>query len=144
MNWGTKIAIFYVSFMIVMISLVLMSTQNRFSLVTDAYYEEAIDYESHIIKARNSRELKEPMTIDFVGEANKINLQFPELGKIEGDIHLYRPSSHFMDQHVPIEPDSAGFQTVSTEGLKSGLWRIKVNWEAEGKTYFNEESMFIP
>ncbi|MCB0836407.1 MAG: FixH family protein [Bacteroidetes bacterium] len=144
MSWGTKIAIFYGVFMVVMISLVVMSTQHKFSLVTDEYYEQALDYEDHIIQTRNSAELEVPLKIEFIAENKEVNLSFPQMGTISGDIHLYRPSSQLMDQHVEINTDEAGLQTVSTRELKNGLWRIKVKWEAEGKTYFDEENIFIP
>ena len=68
MNWGTKIAIFYIFFMIVMISMVVNSTNHKYSLVTEAYYETALDYENHMTQMKASQTLTEPLEIQFKSE----------------------------------------------------------------------------
>ena len=50
MNWGTGIAIFYGTFMVIMITFVIKSRSVDHSLVMDNYYEEDINYQSHMDK----------------------------------------------------------------------------------------------
>ena len=143
MNWGTKIAIFYIFFMVAMLSMVFMSTKNKFSLVTDQYYETALDYDNHISQVKASQELENPLEITLDADLNEINLQFPDIQDIKGEIHLYRPSSHFMDKYFEIALNEGNSQVIPTGKLKAGLWKIKIKWESGEASFFDEKTLFL-
>ena len=53
-NWGTGIAITLVLFIGLMSFMVFKSTQQRFDLVSENYYEEELNYQEVIDQKRNS------------------------------------------------------------------------------------------
>ena len=82
------------------------------------------------------------ITNNFNG--SQIKFQFPvDLGVPQGEIHFFCPSDSKLDFRIPIKADSEYQQFISTEQLKSGLWRIKVDWQAGGQPYFKELALAL-
>jgi len=144
-NWGMGIAIFYTTFVVALVYQVVKSTQYDHSLVAEEYYAKDLAYQQHYDKLVNSNNLQQDLQITKVRNQSEVSLQFPkDLGALSGEIHFFCPSASTQDFRVDIDPDEAGRQTVSVEGLKPGLWKVKVDWKAEsGKAYFKEESVVL-
>lgn len=143
LNWGSGIAIFYGIFMIVLVTAVIKSTTYDNSLVSDQYYADDLKYQEHYDKLQHSQDLKKDLDISL--DANFLTLQFPaEVGKINGKITFFCPSASKQDFSMKIQVDAEKTQIIELkEGLKPGLWRVKVDWQSEGKTYYKEESIVI-
>lgn len=141
-NWGTGIAIFYTIFAAVMISLVVRSFGHDNSLVREDYYRHDLAYQAHYDKLVNSRGLKTDLQIELRAKEHELHFRFPQdLGPIEGQIHFYRPSGKDQDFRVPVNAkDAATDLTLSTADLTAGLWQIRVDWNANGKDYYKEQS----
>ena len=54
-NWGTGIGLFYVVFVVIMVSMVMFSARNNIDLVQEDYYEKDLNYESFRLARENSR-----------------------------------------------------------------------------------------
>ncbi len=68
-HWGWAIALFYFSFVVVMVSFVIYSKGVDHSLVKDNYYDYDIGYEELIgQKKRNSSKTNNPVKIAFKNE----------------------------------------------------------------------------
>lgn len=139
-NWGYGIGAFYILFVVVLVFQVWKSTQYDHALVSEHYYQDDINYQQHYNKLVNTRNLDRNLLI-LEDEARKlIKLHFPiEVGQPAGEVKLFCPSASKEDVTVSIKTDNRGIQLVSTQDLKPGMWRIKVDWEAEGVPYYNEE-----
>lgn len=144
MSWGKGIALTYIIFIAAVLILVAFSFTKEVNLVTDDYYEKEIKYEEQIEKLRNTEALSEKPLIIISG--NNIEITFPSDFNpfdIAGDIHLYRPSDNRDDKKIQINPGSNLKQIISGEDLANGLWKIKLDWEAQNKKYFFEKIVIL-
>jgi len=143
-NWGTGIALFYGLFMAVLVFAVFKTTQYDHSLVTKEYYKEDINYQQHYDKVKNSQALETDLLILPDARAREITLYFPkDLGAVQGDILIYRPSSSDLDQKISIQPQENNSMVIPVQSLQPGYWKIKVDWQADGKPYFKETDFTI-
>lgn len=139
LNWGTGIAIFYGIFVVVLVAIVIKTTTFDNSLVSDDYYADDLNYQQQYNKLANSRDLAEDLDINLQSAKELVELVFPpNLGKAAGEIVFFCPSDSKSDFTVAIQPGEDNRQTVPITGLKPGLWRVKVDWQAGGKAYYKE------
>jgi hypothetical protein len=143
-NWGTGIALFYSVFVVALVFQVIKSTQYDHSLVSEKYYAKDLAYQEHYDKLVNSQQLEKDLQVIQNESKTAVTLEFPEqLSKINGEIHFFCPSDSRQDFRLPVRPNANNQQVVSTQDLKPGLWRVKVDWKAEGKAYFKEEVIVL-
>ncbi|MDT3738752.1 MAG: FixH family protein [Candidatus Kapabacteria bacterium] len=144
MNWGIGIAVFYVSFVLLLIGFVIFTSFNKVDLVDENYYEKELDYQSNIDKINRTNNLALPLIIETVD--NVVRLTYPKTGltsDITGMITFFRPSDKKLDFILPVKPDDSWIQYIKNEKLTKGLWRIKVDWAVGDSAYYNEEVLII-
>ena len=139
-NWGTGIAIFYSFFVLVLVFAVYKSTLRDNSLVSNQYYKDDINYQQHYVRLVNSQALAEDVSIRLLSKEKQVQLQFPNLKNIKGDIHFFSPSFSQGDFKTKIQLNADNQQIIKINQLKRGLWRVKVNWESEEKAFYKEGS----
>ncbi len=140
-HWGTGIALFYGTFVAVLLYFVIKSTSQDNSLVSEDYYAEDLKYQEHYEKLRNAASLKRDLEIQKNEGLGQVMFSFPEdLGKVEGEILFFCPSDSHADFKVPIREVK---QVVSSREMKKGYWRIKVDWQAGGTRFFKEAAIVI-
>jgi hypothetical protein len=144
MNWGWKIAILYGGFVTMMITLVVLSSQQDIPLVTEDYYEKDLQYETQMHRIANSKTLKEDVNVKYDAAAQEIKVQFPkEIKDIEGEILCFRPSQEGIDFTINIEDLEEKSTAFGTSEMLSGKWKIKITWEGDGEIYYKEAIIFI-
>ncbi len=145
MNWGTKIFISFAVFAAIIISLVVVSVRQDFYLVSEDYYQKEIEYQSQITKIENFKKLEQPLAIKYLSEARRASIQFPIGGKDkpQGEIHFFRPSNGNLDFKVAVNPDGGGAQLLDLSEAIPGLWKVKVSWSADGKGYYDEQTLIL-
>lgn len=143
-SWGWKIVILYCSFVAMMLFLVVLSVRENIDLVVDNYYEQDLKYETQIQKMKNAKQLQQDITLQYAVSDKQVVLHYPKLEEtLQGNITLFRPSDRKLDFQVPINVDSANSQVISAADMKTGLWRVKIEW-AQGKTpYYTEHTIFV-
>jgi hypothetical protein len=141
MNFGHKIAIAYTSFVVIIITMVVLCINNKdIFLVSGDYYKREIAYQEEINKYDNTSKLTAPVQISK--KSGKVEIMFPqELEGSSGELHFYRPSNAKLDFKVPIALSSDLTQTVDVSHQVSGLWVLKMEWNKSGKTYMKEEKI---
>lgn len=140
-NWGTGIALFYTCFAAIMIFFVFKSKTYDHSLVQEDYYAADIAYQQQYDKIVN--EYDENLRIELNNEAEEITLYFPKgTNKAEGTVVFFRPSNSKEDKLIPVQLKGEQ-QRISTQGFSSGLWRLKVDWSANGKAYYKEMTLVL-
>ena len=141
MNWGIKIILSYVSFLVLIVILVYKSVTAKIDLVTDNYYEKELRYQEQIDIMNNARKLNNKTVIRQVN--NFIEIIFP-LKPHRGRIHLYRPSDAAKDFNLEISTvDNSLTQYIDITALDNGYWKVKVNWITDGTEYYTEENLMI-
>lgn len=139
LNWGTGIALFYITFVVVLVAVVIQSTTYDNSLVSDDYYADDLNYQQQYDKLANSRDLAEDLSVRLQTAQEWVELVYPsDLDRAAGEIFFFCPSDSKSDFSVAVQPGDDNRQTVPVAGLKPGLWRVKVDWQAGGKSYYKE------
>ncbi|MEW6651836.1 MAG: FixH family protein [Bacteroidota bacterium] len=143
-NWGFGIAATYTIFVIVTLVMVVIFMNQEVSLETENYYAKGIKYQEQIDKVNRTRILPEQLEISASQAA--ILFSFPRIfdnRDFSGKISFYRPNDEKKDFTVEIMPDTSHSQTISTESLDKGLWKVKVDWNAKGNNYYNEKLVMV-
>lgn len=138
-NWGHKIAIVYTSFALFMIFLVVMAFRQNFDLVADDYYAQEIAYQGRIDQMNNAK-AKDYM-VSAEQDAETLTLRFP-VPATNVKLHLFRPSDENMDLHQSSET-SVTELTFLRKDLTAGKYLAKLEWQAEGETYYEEKTLVI-
>lgn len=142
-NFGHGIAVFYIFFIVVLLSFVLKSTTHDNSLVMDNYYEQDLNYQRHYEKIKNGNSVKNQILVKNLSEQQEIYIQFPDNNNISGKLLLFNPSSKYLDIHKKIELDQSGKMTISTENMHVGRWKVKLDWEQNGKLFYIEKEILL-
>ena len=139
MNWGWRIAIFYGSFVVMMVGMVILAFQQDFDLVADNYYEQEIAYQGRIDQLNNAATDGQRVAVNSSSET--VQLAFAS-AVTEVKVHFFRPSDDTMDLLLE-EASVASEMNVSTERFTKGKYLVKVEWKANDKTYFQETDLFV-
>lgn len=144
-NWGTGIAIFYVFFVIAMISMVINSSYHKVELVQENYYQKDLQYEAFRLKRQNATAMTVPISIKYEHKENAVRLAFPAaMADATGQVTFFRPSNKSLDQQVMIVLDDEGTMLIPvSESMKRGLWKMQLDWQSDGKQFFKEESIVL-
>ncbi|MEM6963298.1 MAG: FixH family protein [Bacteroidota bacterium] len=143
-TWGTGIALFYITFMGAMITMVYKSTLEDRNLVVENYYEKDLQYQAHLDRLNNTKLLKADLEILAEEKAKRIRFVFPaELEKIDGEILFYRASDRHQDLKADINLNDGREFIFPTKTLQKGIWKVKVNWRGDQIPFYKETSIRI-
>lgn len=144
MNWGLRIAVLLIVFVSGMVSLVIFSFSKNIELVTDNYYEKDKLYQERIDSEIRSNELEHDLTI--FQDDKYLTFSFPEnmnRENISGKINFYRPSEATLDANFEISPSESNSQKFNLAAFKNGFWKVNVNWNYNGNSYFKSDTLTI-
>ncbi|MCF7764754.1 MAG: FixH family protein [Verrucomicrobia bacterium] len=144
--WPIALIAFFILFIGATAGLVLFSTFHRMELVDADYYEHEINHQSQMERVSRTRQRHAQVQVDYQPDQHSIQLGFPsshvDRGAV-GTIHLYRPSAARLDRTLPIKYNAQGKQLLDTEGLRPGLWRIRILWTSNQEEYFDDQRLLI-
>jgi hypothetical protein len=144
MSWGWKITILYGSFVAMMVTLVIMSARQDIPMVTEDYYEKDLQYETHMVRVANSRNLEQDVTVVYNQKTQQVTVAFPnEITDFSGEILCFRPSQEGLDFTLPIENLKEKTLTFRTSEMIPGRWKVKIDWEGDSEIYYKEIAIFI-
>lgn len=145
MNWGVKILISYLVFLVAVLASVFFAMNQKIELVTDNYYEKELKYQEQIDKSHRTKSLKEKTEIQLLDKYIKIKFPaLPDKNNEKSFILLYRPSDVSKDLKLLVSTDSLGIQLIPADKLTKGFWKIKLDWVANGLEYYDESILNIP
>jgi hypothetical protein len=145
MNWGIKILIFYLGFVVMVVASVFFAMNQKVDLVTDNYYEKELKYQDQIDKQQRTKSLTGKTEIQLLDKQIKIKFpNIPDKNNSKNSILLYRPSDLSKDIKIAISTDSLGIQNITIEKLIKGFWKIKLNWASKESEYYDEGVINIP
>ena len=140
-QWPVGIFIIYVLFVLSCLGALIYFSSQKVDLVTEDYYEESIRYENQIERIKRTKNLASAFIITNSRENDAIIVNYPIdfLNKeMEGFILMYRPSDSSLDFTLPISVNEEGNQSIRTDHLTDGLWRIKIVLSVEKLDYYHE------
>ena len=144
-SWGTKIAILYIGFVILILSMVTMAMKQKVELVSDDYYAKELAFQDKINEMNNANALPEKITHNIYN--NSFILIFPTAFKnkqVNGNIEFYRPSDQSKDFNTIILLTENLEQEINLKNFSKGMYKMKISWNADNTKYFTEETIVIP
>jgi hypothetical protein len=138
-NWAFAITAFYITFVVLLVSLVVYISQDKPDLVVENYYDHDLVFQQQIDKVMRTKALKEQITISNI--ENKVVLKYPDSLEypISGSILMFRPDNSKLDVKIPIQPNNEMMQIINTASFNKGLWKVKVDWTMNDTNYYNEQ-----
>jgi nitrogen fixation protein FixH len=127
-----------------MTTVVVIAATHRDHLVNDNYYEQELKFQGQIESVERTKKTGATIVFDAAASSVVITLPVAQLTQIfSGTIELYRPSEAKQDREFLLEPKSDGTQKLNVSRLASGLWLVRVKWNAGGEKYFLEQKITI-
>jgi hypothetical protein len=142
-SWGHKILFVYLGFVAGILFLVYRASQEKFDLVTSNYYDAELKFQNVIDDKQRVAELSAPPKISH--SVNKISIQLPGefLNKdVKGELYLYRPSDASKDVKRNFNTNKSFVEILLDKDL-AGAYEVKLSWQADGKTFYNEQRIFF-
>jgi archaellum component FlaF (FlaF/FlaG flagellin family) len=144
MNWGNKILIVIIVFIIGMGSMVYVAMQQKNEMIDDQYYVKELKHQGLIDAEKNLNELSEKLTITDTNNVVRISIPIDAANAIsEGTIVFLRPSDKSKDKSFPLVLDSNGVQVISKDNFIKGLYKVRFSWNSSDKPFYTERSFFV-
>jgi hypothetical protein len=143
MNWGTKILIVYIAFVLGIVFMVFKSSTQNADLVTKDYYDQELKYQDKIDELKRTAALSAP--VEYKINDSAVSIVFPKdfLGKkLVGQAVLYCPSDQKNDLKIAFTVLDGVLQIPVPAGRK-GLYELHLSWQDGGVTYYFEKKIFI-
>lgn len=132
MNWGTKIVLGMLAFMLFIIGMVVyMFKANDDSLVEDDYYERGISYDKDYDAKKNV--ILDQATPIITIQEQQISIKL--VASANYRLRLMRPSSAKLDREINGETNQQNEIILSRKDLAKGLWSLKLEWQSGNKNY---------
>lgn len=143
-SWGKKILILYLGFVAMIVFMVYKTMNQKIDLVADDYYEQELKYEDKITGQRNTNTLTEQP--QCVINNNNIIITFPKelnTANVKGSLSFFCPSDNKKDKTMSLQLDNSNQQIISHSTIAAGLYKVKLEWQTEGKNYYYETPLVI-
>jgi nitrogen fixation protein FixH len=120
--------------------------RQNMDLVRKDYYEEEVRFQQQMEKVTRTRPFESSISVAYAAKEGVLKVQLPQAHAMQGPagrIDLYRPSDASLDQHLALAVDRDGTQQMVPQKLRAGLWKVRMNWNADGQDYFSERSILV-
>ena len=144
MHWGAGLAVAFLVFAAVILTMVAISMNREVDLVADDYYRQELRHQDEIEKETrtNALTVQPSILVSPSSVSLTIPVEFPR-NATTGSVTFYRPSNRKLDFMLPLQLDSLNAQTIRTAGLEPGLWRVTLRWKYHETEYTHEEPVMI-
>ena len=149
-NWGTKLAIWIIAFIVFMSSLVYMTTTHEVNLVEEDYYPKGLAYQTRIEAIENAARAVDKdatLTINAVFNTaqneNSVIINLPDIKVDSGTIMFFRPSGNSLDRTYEIVMTEESKMMLPKNDFKHGRYILKINWFSGDKEYYVEQNFFV-
>jgi nitrogen fixation protein FixH len=139
-NWATGIVTTYVIFAAGTTAFAVYAMRRPVDLVAADYYERSLAEDRQMAAIRNTAALDGGASIAFDGNrAVIVTLPPAQAAAARGTVTLYRPSDASADREFALATDPSGRQRIRLDGLRAGLWSVRVRWTALGREFYLEQ-----
>ena len=138
MNFGKGIILAFIFFGIFIGVLVGVCMKQEINLTSADYYQQELDYGKKMEAVQNVNLLAE--LPDFQLAQNKLIVKYQDMQQVEdGTIQVFRPSDRSLDQEFTLTRDTATTRIFPSDNFHEGLYRVRMNWMMDGKSFFIEK-----
>lgn len=144
MNWGYKITIVIVVFILAICSMVYIASKQNNEMIDDNYYEKELAFQSLIDGANNLKAVSKQSIFSQDSEMVTITIPTGLYSNIsEGSIEFLRNDNQKMDLCRPLKPDSKGIQQLNKSLFIQGVYNARIKWTNNDSLYYFEQKIFI-
>ena len=144
--WPLGVIAAFVVFIAGTIGLVVLATSNRMDLVAQDYYEQELRYQKRLEGMTRAERLPSGTGVALDDAHGTLLVHLPAQHaekQATGWISLVRPSQAGMDRRVPLQLQADGSQSVDLSGLRSGNWKVRVEWQVAGEEFTLERGVVL-
>lgn len=142
MNWGTKIVLGMLAFMLFIVCMVvyLFHVQGRDALIEENYYEKGINYNVEYNAKQNVLEDDAKPIITIT--KNQMILQIKKSAHY--DLVLMRPSNSLDDIKLKGKTNgSSNLILVDITNMPKGMWFLNLKWRSGNKDYLYKNNITL-
>jgi len=142
MSWGYKIAILYLGFVTMIISLVFLSSASQADLERPDYYEAELRHGEKMDAIKNLDELGEDIVLKHNGE--QLVVHHPKVFETEQatvKLWLYFAGDSRNDKKITYS--CQGDYLLHTADWPSGIYLLRFDISSTNKNYFSEKQLTL-
>ena len=144
MNWGHKLTIVIVTFLVVMLGMVFFAFRQTNEMVDDNYYQKELEYQGVIDAKQNLVNVSDVNLISQTMMEVVVTLPPGTFEKLEkGNIELMRNDAKSKDVQLAIEPNGSNRRTIAKASLSKGMYKTRIKWTNDGKEFYKEENVYV-
>ncbi len=142
MNWGTKIVLGMIAFMLFIIGMVvyMFKSHGNDALVEEDYYEKGINYDKEYDAKKNTLDDNATPIIKITD--SQIVIQLKDAADYQ--LFMLRPSA--IKEDVRVNGKTIGENhliTLKKSNLARGLWSMQLAWQVGGKEYLYKKDITL-
>jgi hypothetical protein len=142
--WPFGIMAAFVLFFAGMAAVVVIAFTHREHLVRADYYEQELKFQGQIDGGARAQNAGARILLDAAAGKLLVSVPVTQLAqKLSGTIEFYRPSAPDLDRAIALAPATDGRQALDVSKFATGLWQVRVKWNAGGEDYFLEQKIKI-
>ena len=142
MNWGYKILIFIICFILTMSGMVCLAYKQTNEMVDSDYYGKELKYQELIDAAHNLNRFSTTPLLKQID--NKLLLEIPK-GTYDqfksGKIEFLRNDDQSKDKVISFVPDTSGIFVININDFSSGIYKSRVKWTNGDGEYYREQNI---
>ncbi len=143
--WPAGLVLFFILFTAYIVGFVIFASRQKMDLVREDYYDQEIRFQQQIDRVQRTAPVLAAAGIDYDRARGMVTVSLPSLSRdvVTGAVSFYRPSDASMDNNVQLGLDPAGRQSISVRSLRTGFWKVRIQWKSAGQEYFFEKPIVI-
>ena len=144
MNWGYKIMIVIIAFIIAMMSMVFVAFRQTNDMLDENYYEKEMNYQSLINAAQNLNLVTDSTLINQNESYVMVNIPKTLFSNFEqGNISFLRIDDKRKDVTFDFKPNEQGVLLIEKFKFTLGAYKARVKWRNLSKDYYKEQNLII-
>jgi len=143
--WPITITVFFIVAFSGLVTFIVFATTQRVDLVRSDYYEEEVRFQQQLDRVNRTRQTAPEVKVAYDSGQHCITVHLPvaHATLASGTVHLYRPSDARLDQELPLKLAADGSQRLDARQLRSGLWKVRVQWVVAGVEFYHDAPVVI-
>ena len=144
MNWGHKILLVIIAFVLIMFGMVYIAFQQNNELIDNNYYEKEVKYQLLIDASRRLND--ESNQKIFTQNESIISIKLP-INLVQkfnnGKIEFLKNDDQSKDIRISFMPDSLGAFNIEKSKFGKGSYTARVEWYNDKTMYYRTEKLIL-
>lgn len=144
MNWGHKILIVIIVFIVAMLTIVYVASKQTNEMFEGNYYEKELKYQNYIDAAKNLQALPTKLVINQ--NSDSLNFVLPQQATTNisnGYIELLKADDSKKDIKQNFSNNSLAIQTILKNKVANGVYTARIFWTNNSTPYYHEQKISI-